>query len=66
MVFPIAATDLEIGIKTTCVAKVKKEGSITTPAKNFLEIIRSFAGRRCQDKEIGKRPAADQLRFRLV
>ncbi len=38
----LAATDLEIGIKTTCAAKVKKEGSITTPAKNFLEIIRSL------------------------
>jgi len=38
----LAATDLEIGIKTNCAAKVKKEGSITTPAKNFLEIIRSL------------------------
>src|SRR5438876_12342299 len=36
------ATDLELGIKTSCRAKVKKEGSITTPAKNFLDIVRSL------------------------
>lgn len=38
----LAATDLELGIKTSCRAKVKKEGSITTPAKSFLDIIRSL------------------------
>jgi DNA polymerase III subunit beta len=38
----LAATDLEVGIKTSCPAKVKKEGAITTPAKNFLDIIRSL------------------------
>ncbi|MFN8005564.1 MAG: DNA polymerase III subunit beta [Terriglobia bacterium] len=38
----ISATDLELGIKCTCPAKIKKPGAITTPAKNFLEIIRSL------------------------
>src|ERR687885_2828184 len=38
----LAATDLEVGIKTSCPAKVKNEGAITTPAKNFLDIIRSL------------------------
>ncbi|PYV45086.1 MAG: DNA polymerase III subunit beta [Acidobacteria bacterium] len=38
----LAATDLELGIKTNCRAKVKKEGCITTPAKSFLDIIRSL------------------------
>ena len=38
----LVATDLEVGIKTSCPAKVKKEGAITTPAKNFLDIIRSL------------------------
>ena len=38
----LAATDLELGIKSSCSAKVKKPGAITTPAKSFLEIIRSL------------------------
>ena len=38
----LTATDLDVGIKTSCRAKVKKEGSITTPAKNFLDIVRSL------------------------
>src|SRR3989454_3821583 len=38
----LTATDLDVGIKTSCRAKVKKEGSITTPAKSFLDIIRSL------------------------
>ena len=62
----LAATDLEIGIKTTCAAKVKKEGSITTPAKSFLEIIRSLPDADVKIKKLGKRPVTNQLRFRLV
>ncbi|MEW5975299.1 MAG: DNA polymerase III subunit beta [Acidobacteriota bacterium] len=38
----IAATDLDTGIRTSCPAEVKKEGAITTPAKNFLEIVRNL------------------------
>lgn len=38
----LAATDLELGIKSSCPAKVKKPGAITTPARSFLEIIRSL------------------------
>src|SRR5438132_12877574 len=38
----LVATDSELEIKTRCRAKVKKEGSITTPAKSFLDIIRSL------------------------
>jgi DNA polymerase III subunit beta len=38
----LAATDLELGIKTSCPAKVKTPGAITTPAKSFLEIIRAL------------------------
>ena len=38
----ISATDLELGIKCTCPAKIKKPGAITTPAKNFLDIIRAL------------------------
>ena len=38
----ISATDLELGIRCGCPAKVKKEGSGTIPAKRLLEIVRSL------------------------
>lgn len=38
----VAATDLELGIKSSCPAKVTKPGAITTPAKSFVDIIRSL------------------------
>lgn len=38
----LSATDLELGIKCSCPAKIKKPGAITTPAKSFLEIIREL------------------------
>ena len=43
----LVATDLDLGIKSSCPAKVIEAGAITTPAKHFLEIIRSLP-----DKEI--------------
>jgi len=36
----MTATDLELGIKTSCAAKVKKEGATTVPARRLLEIVR--------------------------
>jgi DNA polymerase-3 subunit beta len=36
----IAATDLELGIRTSCPAKVKKEGAGTVPARRLFEIVR--------------------------
>ena len=36
----ITATDLELGLRTSCPAKVKKEGSGTIPAKKFLDYVR--------------------------
>jgi DNA polymerase-3 subunit beta len=38
----LAATDLELGVKSSCPAQVKKPGAITTPARNFLDIIRAL------------------------
>src|SRR5260370_9555040 len=38
----ISATDLELGVRCGCPAKVKKEGSGTVPAKRLLEIVRSL------------------------
>src|SRR5579875_1804331 len=36
----ITATDLEISIRTSCEAKVKREGAGTIPAKKLLDLVR--------------------------
>src|SRR5450755_1054824 len=36
----ITATDLELSIRTSCEAKVKKEGAGTIPAKKLFELMR--------------------------
>lgn len=36
----ITATDLELSIRTSCEAKVKKDGAGTVPAKKLLELVR--------------------------
>jgi len=39
----ITATDLELGIRSSCPAKVKKTGSITVPAKKLLDYVRQLS-----------------------
>ena len=41
-VLRVSATDLELGFRCVCPAKIKKEGAGTVPAKRLLEIIRSL------------------------
>src|SRR6202011_1625805 len=36
----LTATDLELGIRCSCPAKVKKEGAGTIPAKKLLDYVR--------------------------
>ena len=36
----LTATDLELGLRTSCPARVKKEGSGTIPAKRLLDYVR--------------------------
>jgi DNA polymerase-3 subunit beta len=36
----LTATDLELGLRTSCPARVKKEGSGTIPAKKLLDYVR--------------------------
>jgi DNA polymerase III subunit beta len=36
----ITATDLELSVRTSCDAKVRKEGAGTVPAKKLLELVR--------------------------
>jgi DNA polymerase-3 subunit beta len=38
----LAATDLEMGIRTFCAAQVKAQGSVAAPARHFVEIVRSL------------------------
>jgi len=38
----ISATDLELGVRSACPAKVKQDGAGTVPAKRLVEIIRSL------------------------
>jgi DNA polymerase III subunit beta len=56
----VTATDLELGIRTMCPAKVKKTGATTVPAKRLLDYIRQL-----QDPEIkfkmAEAPAAGSL-----
>jgi DNA polymerase III subunit beta len=48
----ITATDLELSIRTSCEAKVKKEGAGTIPAKKLLELVRLLP--------------EEEIRFRLL
>ena len=65
----IAATDLEIGLKSDCPSKVTVPGTITLPAKRLYEIVRALP-----DKDIKfKRGEANWVnvtcgstRFRLL
>src|SRR5438309_5575199 len=38
--FTLTATDLELGIRCSCPARIKKEGSGTVPARKLLEYVR--------------------------
>jgi DNA polymerase-3 subunit beta len=38
----VTATDLELGIRTGCAAKTKKEGATTVPARRLFEIVRTL------------------------
>jgi DNA polymerase-3 subunit beta len=48
----ITATDLELSIRTSCEAKVKKEGAGTIPAKKLLDLVRLLPD--------------DEIRFKLL
>ena len=48
----LTATDLELSIRTSCEAKVKKDGGATIPAKKLLELVRLLPD--------------DEIRFKLL
>ena len=43
----LLATDLEVGLRSTCAASIAKGGSLTLPAKKLFEVIKALP-------EIGK------------
>src|SRR5437762_2032252 len=61
------ATDLEVGLRSRCVASVAKSGSLTLPAKKFYEIVKSLPEtdiRIAEDKG-GVKVAADRFDSRM-
>jgi DNA polymerase-3 subunit beta len=61
------ATDLEVGLRSTCKATVAKGGSLTLPAKKFYEIVKSLPEtdiRIAEDKG-GVKIAADRFESRM-
>jgi DNA polymerase III subunit beta len=63
----LAATDLEVGLKSRCPAKVEKPGSLTLPAKKLFEIVKSLPDTDVliQEDKNGVKVAADRFESRL-
>src|SRR5205085_10074504 len=61
------ATDLEVGLRSTCKATVAKGGALTLPAKKFYEIVKALPDtdiRIAEDKN-GVKIAADRFESRM-
>ncbi len=56
----LAATDLEVTLKTRCPAEVTQPGAITVPAKTFGPIVKAFSG---QDAPLAIRSTAENKLF---
>jgi len=50
----LLATDLEVGLRSQCVASVAKSGSLTVPAKKLYEIVRALPETDIRIKEPSK------------
>ncbi len=63
----LAATDLEVGLKSRCPANVQKAGSLTLPAKKLFEIIKALPDTDVliQEDKNGVKVAADRFESRL-
>ena len=63
----LAATDLEVGLKSRCPAKIEKPGSLTLPAKKLFEIIKALPDTDVliQEDKNGVKVAADRFESRL-
>jgi len=63
----LAATDLEVGLKSRCTAKIEKPGSLTLPAKKLFEIVKALPDTDVliQEDKNGVKVAADRFESRL-
>jgi DNA polymerase III subunit beta len=63
----LLATDLEVGLRSTCAAAVAKSGSLTLPAKKLYEIIKALPETdiRIQEDKNGVKVAADRFDSRM-
>src|SRR5260370_6683063 len=65
----ITATDLELSVRTSCEAKIKKEGAGTIPAKKLLELVRLLPEGEIKIKLLENHWAqivSDQKQYKLV
>ena len=65
----ITATDLELSIRTSCEAKIKKEGAGTIPAKKLFELMRLLPEGEIKFKLLDNhwvQVTADQKTYKLV
>ena len=65
----ITATDLELSIRTSCEAKIKKEGAGTIPAKKLFELMRLLPEGEIKFKLLDNhwvRVTADRKTYKLV
>jgi len=63
----LLATDLEVGLRSTCSASVAKGGSLTLPAKKLYEIIKALPETdvRIEEDKNGVKVAADRFDSRM-
>jgi len=63
----LLATDLEVGLRSTCAASVTKSGSLTLPAKKLYEIIKALPDTdvRIEEDKNGVKVAADRFDSRM-
>src|SRR5512141_3333864 len=64
----MAATDLEVGLRSKCEASVAKSGSLTLPAKKLYEIIKALPDNtdvRIEEDRNGVKVAAERFDSRI-
>ena len=63
----LLATDLEVGLRSTCPASVTRRGSLTLPAKKLYEIIKALPDTdvRIEEDKNGVKVAADRFDSRM-
>src|SRR6266849_6722743 len=61
------ATDLEVGLRSKCIASISKGGSLTLPAKKLYEIVKALPETdvRIEEDKGGVKVAADRFDSRM-